>query len=288
MRFGGWRSHRLPDARHSGDWSGSMPANGGARRGSPLLLANWDIPDAPLRRKTSRSMQKTALAIRHVAFEDLGIFGAVLADAGYDVRYHDLDGPPFAALDPLEPDLLMVLGGPVGVYETEAYPYLAEECAILELRLAAYRPTLGICLGAQQIAKALGAEVRPMGHKEIGFGPLTLKEAGRVGPLRHLEGIPVLHWHGDAFQIPDKAENLASTLLCATQGFSLGRHVLALQFHPEVDASAGIERWLTGHAAELAGAGIDPRALRTQAAQFGPDLREAGQKMLAEWLQGIV
>ncbi|BBE00018.1 glutamine amidotransferase [Sphingobium amiense] len=233
-------------------------------------------------------MHKTAVAIRHVHFEDLGIFDAVLSDAGYAVRYHDLDADPFATLDPLEPDLLIVLGGPVGVYETEAYPYLAEECAILATRLAAARPTLGICLGAQQIAKALGADVGPMGHKEIGFGPLRLNDAGRVGPLRHLEGIPVLHWHGDAFQIPDTAENLASTPLCATQGFSLGHHVLALQFHPEVDVTAGIERWLTGHAAELAGAGIDPRVLRTHAAQVGPELREAGQKMLAEWLQGVV
>lgn len=232
-------------------------------------------------------MHKTAVAIRHVHFEDLGIFDAVLSDAGYAVRYHDLDADPFATLDPLEPDLLIVLGGPVGVYETESYPYLAEECAILATRLAAARPTLGICLGAQQIAKALGADVGPMGHKEIGFGPLRLNDAGRVGPLRHLEGIPVLHWHGDAFQIPDTAENLASTPLCATQGFSLGRHVLALQFHPEVDVTAGIERWLTGHAAELAGAGIDPRVLRAHAAQVGPELREAGQKMLAEWLQGV-
>ncbi len=232
-------------------------------------------------------MHKTAVAIRHVHFEDLGIFDAVLSDAGYAVRYHDLDADPFATLDPLEPDLLIVLGGPVGVYETESYPYLAEECAILATRLAAARPTLGICLGATQIAKALGADVGPMGHKEIGFGPLRLNDAGRVGPLRHLEGIPVLHWHGDAFQIPDTAENLASTPLCATHGFSLGRHVLALQFHPEVDVTAGIERWLTGHAAELAGAGIDPRVLRAHAAQVGPELREAGQKMLAEWLQGV-
>ena len=126
-----------------------------------------------------------------------------------------------------------------------------------------------------------------MGHKEIGFGPLTLTDAGRAGPLRHLESVPVLHWHGDAFQIPDGAESLALTPLCATQGFSVGRHTLALQFHPEVDVAAGIERWLTGHAAELAGAGIDPRVLRGQAARIGPELREAGQKMLAEWLQAL-
>ena len=232
-------------------------------------------------------MQKEVVVIRHVHFEDLGIFNGPLSDAGYNVRYCDLDAEPFSTLDPLEPDLLVVLGGPVGVYESDTYPYLGEECALLATRLAAGRSTLGICLGAQQIAKALGAEVGPMGHKEIGFGPLSLNDAGRVGPLRHLEGIPVLHWHGDAFQIPDGAENLASTPLCATQGFSFGSNVLALQFHPEVDVSAGIELWLTGHAAELAGAGIDPRVLRVQAARIGPELREAGQKMLAEWLRGM-
>ena len=232
-------------------------------------------------------MQKTARVIRHIHFEDLGIFEPVLAEAGYAVRYHDLDGEPFSAIDPLAPDLLIVLGGPVGVYEDDLHPYLAEEGAILAKRLAAQRPTFGICLGAQQIAKALGAHVGPMGHKEIGYGPLTLSEAGQASPLRHLEGIPVLHWHGDAFQIPAGAENLASTPLCATQAFSLGRHVLALQFHPEVDVSGGIERWLTGHTAELAGAGIDPRALRLRASQVGPELREGGRNMFVEWLQGL-
>ncbi|MGV2981228.1 glutamine amidotransferase [Camelimonas sp. ID_303_24] len=232
-------------------------------------------------------MGKTAVAIRHVHFEDLGVFASVLADAGFSVRYHDLDAAPFATLDALEPDLLVVLGGPVSVYETDAYPYLADEQAILATRLAARRPTLGLCLGAQLMARALGAQVAPMGHKEIGFGPLSLTDAGRVGPLRRLAGIPVLHWHGDAFQTPEGAESLASTPLCPTQGFSMGPHILALQFHPEVDVAAGIERWLTGHAAELASAGIDPRAMRAEAARTGPELANAARDMLAEWLAGL-
>ncbi len=232
-------------------------------------------------------MLKTAVAIRHIHFEDLGSFEAVLTAAGYRIHYYDLGVNELWTLDPPLPDLLVVLGGPVGVYETDTYPFLSEERQILEARLEVGRPTLGLCLGAQQIAATLGADVQPTGIKEIGFSELTLTDAGLGGPLRHLDGVSVLHWHGDAFEIPDGAVNLATTPLCATQGFALGRNVLGLQFHPEVDACAGIERWLVGHAAELAAAGIDPRILRADAERFGPPLREAARKMLTEWLQGL-
>jgi GMP synthase (glutamine-hydrolysing) len=232
-------------------------------------------------------MMKTAVAIRHIHFEDLGSFEAVLTAAGYKIHYYDLGVHELWTLDPPLPDLLIVLGGPVGVYEADAYPFLLEERRILEARLAAARPTLGICLGAQQIAAALGAKVEPSGVKEIGFYELTLTEAGRQGPLRHLEGVSVLHWHGDTFAIPNGAVNLASTPLCATQGFALGRNVLGLQFHAEVDACAGIERWLIGHAAELASVDIDPCKLREDAKRLGPPLREAARTMLREWLQGL-
>jgi GMP synthase (glutamine-hydrolysing) len=230
---------------------------------------------------------RTALAIRHIHFEDLGVFEGVLANAGYEIRYHDVGVDRFEALDPLAPDLLIVLGGPIGVYETEAYPFLDDELRLLRARLGAGRPTLGLCLGAQLIAAALGARVAPMGPKEIGFSPLTLSDAGRAGPLRYLAGVPVLHWHGDAFEIPAGAENLAATPLCATQAFALGTNVLGLQFHPEVNVASGIERWLIGHAAELAGAGIDPRTLRADAGRGGDRLAEAARRALAAWLDGL-
>lgn len=230
---------------------------------------------------------KTAAIIRHIHFEDLGTFEAVLTAAGYSVHYYDLGVHELWALDPPLADLLVVLGGAVGVYDADTYPFLVEERQLLEARLSANRPTLGICLGAQQIAATLGAKVTAMDWKEIGFSELTLTETGRLGPLRHLEGASVLHWHGDAFEIPKGADNLATTPLCATQGFALGRNVLALQFHPEVDACAGLERWLVGHAAELAEAGIDPRKLRCDAARFGPALRDASRRMLGAWLEGL-
>ncbi len=178
---------------------------------------------------------RTALAIRHVHFEDLGGFAAPIAAAGYQVRYLD------PGLDELRPrqiaaaDLLVALGGPVSVYDGHLYPILDEELGVLRCRLAAGAPTLGICLGAQLMARALGARVAPGSAKEIGWAPVELTGAGRIGPLRHLDGVPVLHWHGDAFDLPPGTECLASTASCANQAFALGRTALGFQFHPEAN-----------------------------------------------------
>jgi GMP synthase (glutamine-hydrolysing) len=230
---------------------------------------------------------KSVCALRHVHFEDLGTFAPVLEAAGYGIAYRDVGFGPVLDIDADAPDLLVVLGAPVGVYETGAYPFLAEERELIGRRLKSGRPLLGVCLGAQQIAATLGARVAPTGTKEIGFAPLALSDAGRAGPLRHLEGMPVLHWHGDAFELPAGAVNLASTAVCPNQAFSLGRNVLGLQFHPEADTLAGFERWLVGHACELAAAGIDPAAIRADAARHGPALAAASANMLRDWLAGL-
>ena len=176
-------------------------------------------------------MSKTAIAVRHIPFEDLGTFGDVLRRHGYAARYCDAGIDDIGGLDPLVPDLIIGLGGPIGAYQERAYPFLAQELALLERRLAAARPTLGICLGAQLMARALGARVYPAPAKEIGWGELQLSEAGRNGPLRHFTGVPVLHWHGDTFDLPQGAELLASTEICPNQAFSFGRQALACQFH---------------------------------------------------------
>ena len=179
-----------------------------------------------------------------------------------------------------------MLGGPIGVYETREYPFLQDEIAGLRARLALQRPTLGICLGAQLMAAALGARVAPGPAKEIGYAPIELAEAGRRSPLATLDGVPVLHWHGDNLDLPANAQRLASTTVCPTQAFSLGTHALGLQFHIETEPHT-VERWLIGHAAELAGARINPAVLRTQAQQTGAATAEAGRRVLAKWLEGV-
>lgn len=113
---------------------------------------------------------------------------------------------------------------------------------------------------------------------------MELTEAGRKSPLRFLDGYrPVLHWHGDTFDLPEGAELLASTPVTPHQAFRMGNHVLALQFHPEVDADK-LERWFVGHACELARAAIDPRRLRDETKRAGESAKETGQALLREWI----
>ena len=229
--------------------------------------------------------QALVTVVQHLAFEDLGSFAAPLRELGHAVRCVQAGVDDVGrAID--EAECLVVLGGPIGVYETERYPFLLDELAALTRRLAARRPTLGICLGAQLIAGALGARVYPGGHKEIGWSELQLSAAGAASPLRHLAGVPVLHWHGDTFDLPAGAELLASSSVYPHQAFRVGDNILALQFHPEA-LSERFECWLIGHTGELAAAGLDVPTLREQARRHGPALERAGQAMLREWLRGL-
>jgi GMP synthase (glutamine-hydrolysing) len=229
-------------------------------------------------------MPKTLLAIRHIAFEDLGGFEQPLRDAGYDIRYADMGVD--AVSDFGDPDLVVVLGGPIGAYEDHLYPYLAEEISFIEARLKSGRATLGICLGAQLMARALGARVYPGPAKEIGWKPLSLTADGEE-LLRPFAGLPVLHWHGDTFDLPSGAQNLASTDICAHQAFRFGRHALAFQFHPEAQEQ-GFERWLIGHTGEItATPGVSVPALRAATAQYAASALKAGRAVLSDWLSGF-
>jgi GMP synthase (glutamine-hydrolysing) len=177
---------------------------------------------------------------------------------------------PIKNLDPLAADLFIVLGRPIGAYEDEQYPFLREELALLKSRLAANRPTLGICLGCQLIARALGARVYPMGVKEIGFSPIRLSPEGKRSCLSALaEDGTVLHWHGDTLDLPPGAVNLAYTETCPNQAVAYGPNILGLQFHLEVSATQ-FECWLIGYACELATAGVPVADLRVAALQNSP------------------
>lgn len=231
-------------------------------------------------------MPKTAVAIRHVAFEDLGTFRPVLEQQGYAVHLYDAGIDELLTLDPLKSDLLVVLGGPIGACEEDRYPFVSDELRLLEQRLAANRPTLGVCLGAQLIARALGGRVYAGHGKEIGWSPLTIADAGKECFAAQLADVPVLHWHGDTFELPEGAVRLASTERYANQAFSMGPNIAGLQFHAEVDA-AGIERWLIGHACEIAAAGLDPNRLRAESRRHGPRLQQAGAALLRQWLGAL-
>lgn len=230
----------------------------------------------------------SAVVIRHVAFEDLDLFAPVLQEAGYNIRYVDAPVNDLNDQSIVNADLLIVLGGPIGVYEQESYPFLTRELQLIAKRHEQRRPVLGICLGAQLIAQALGGHVHPGHGKEIGWSKLSLTAAGLNSPLRHLQEISVLHWHGDTFRRPVEAELLASTPMYENQAFAVGHHILAMQFHPEVTAT-GLERWYVGHACEISGvAGLSVQQLRNAAQTHEAALCPAASDCLREWISQLV
>jgi GMP synthase (glutamine-hydrolysing) len=229
---------------------------------------------------------KTLVALRHVAFEDLGLLAPIFQEQGWQVHYHDVGVDDFRELDLAGIDLLAILGGPIGAEEDARYPFLANEVRLVRERLATRRPMLGICLGAQIIARAMGARVQPMGSKEIGYAPIDLAPSGQRSPLAEIGSQPVMHWHGNQFALPEGIETLASTPLCPNQAFMVEQHTMAWQFHLEVDA-ARIEQWLIGHAGELSQLQLSTQRLRDDAKQHNEALRRLARQVINDWLAGI-
>ncbi len=230
---------------------------------------------------------KSLAAIRHVPFEDLDGFAAVFETRGYSIIYREAPVDDLAAPELAAADLLVVLGGPIGAYEDALFPFLTPELALIETRLRKGRPVLGICLGAQLMARVLGARVYP-GKKELGWASINLTEAGQHSPLRHIDPVTkVLHWHGDTFDLPAGATHLAATERTPHQAFSFERHALALQFHMEASAR-GLERWYVGHALEIATTpGVSLAGLRAEAASCALLLAPQAQAALNSWLDGL-
>lgn len=228
------------------------------------------------------------MVIRHLAFEDLGCFAEVLAQQNFDTVVYDASQDDLTAIDPGSDDVLIILGGPISVNQGDIYPFLQDELALLEQRLPLDLPTLGICLGAQLIAHALGARVYPGAEKEIGWSPLSLSAAGKRSPLRHLnEPLRVLHWHGETFDLPGGCELLASSERYVHQAFAYGQRVLGLQFHGECTAQ-GLESWYLGHVAEIEQTpGLSVPALRVQGALYAAETVRQSQRFFADWLSQV-
>ena len=223
------------------------------------------------------------LAIRHVAYEDLDGLALCFRNLGFDISYLDAwyDEMP---RNPLDADVLVVLGAPVGVYEASDYPFIAEELELVRKRIAENRPVLGICFGAQILASALGATVSKGETFEFGWTPLTLTNAGSASPVRHFgtEHRKVFHCHGDSFPLPQGATLLASTEAYSTQAFSYGPH-LALQFHGEV-TERGLRRWYIGHSARIRSlTGL--KTFRASTEYEAPLVNPALPLMVGEWVE---
>ena len=180
---------------------------------------------------------------QHVPYEGLDRIGVWARRRGHDVAV-----TRFQAQDPLPTpdamDALLIMGGPMGVYDTNQYPWMLEEMAFIRAMIATGKPVLGICLGAQLIAGALGAKVYPHKQKEIGWWPVQFAPYPVKGTPLDVFGpeATLFHWHGDTFDLPAGAVHLATSEACRYQAYSVGKNVLALQFHPEISLET-IGRW---------------------------------------------
>jgi GMP synthase (glutamine-hydrolysing) len=174
------------------------------------------------------------LAFRHVSFEPLGRVADALNLRGMEWRYVDLYQSSEDHLPVDTAQALVVMGGPMSV--NDPLPWLRQEERYLVRAISSGVPVLGICLGAQLLAKCLGARVYPMRRKEIGWYPVRLTGAGRNDRL--FDGLAdeetVFQWHGETFDLPDGSVKLAESEICANQAFRHGENLYGLQFHPEV------------------------------------------------------
>lgn len=230
------------------------------------------------------------LVCQHVGYEILGTLNPLFKDAGFRLRYVNFGREPEMRPKIQGYDGLVLLGGPMNVDQEDRFPHLTHEIRLIEAAMKKEIPVLGICLGSQLIAKALGAHVGRNEVREIGWHEVALTEEGSrdpvLGHFRPREA--VFHWHGDTFDMPKGAKHLASSRDCRHQAFSYGDKVYGFQFHLEVDEPM-IERWLVvpQHLGELQEVRekTTPERIRNETKERMDGLKALSQKTFGELLK---
>lgn len=229
---------------------------------------------------------KTLTVIRHVAHERLGYWESIFMSNGYKISYKSAGVDDLRQLDLKSIDLLCILGGPLNAYQDKEHSFLLDEVTLLKQRFDLGLPTLGICLGSQLMARALGERVYPADTLEIGWSPLILSEKGKQLCVKYLGGLytSMFHWHHDTFDLPSGAELLASTELCKNQIFAIGHSILAFQCHPEVTRWC-LEKWMQQGVLMLQGQSL--KKFQQDTVQFSYDLKKQSQKCICDWLNSL-
>ena len=230
------------------------------------------------------------LVFQHVPYEPLGTLDPLLKASGFRIRYVNFGREPESrpGLDGYE--ALIILGGPMNSSEIESYPNLVTEMEIIREAVDRDMSVLGICLGAQLLASALGGSVERNAHREIGWYDVDLTDMGASDPvLSTFSRVQrVFQWHEDGIQLPPGGVHLAASKSSNVQAFRYGDHVYGFQFHLEVNQSL-IERWLSVPANQkilLEETGrIDPDAIRKQSLESIAALESLSKETFTRWIE---
>jgi GMP synthase-like glutamine amidotransferase len=237
-----------------------------------------------------RRLYMRALVLQHVAVEGPGTLASHLGTRGWTLETVALYEGARLPEGAQEYQAVIVMGGPMGVYDEAEYPFLRDEHRFLTRVLEQGVPLLGICLGSQLLAKALGARVYRNPQKEIGWYTVDLTPAGAADPLfaSLASPVPVFQWHGDAFDLPAGATPLASSPLCTHQAFRYGDRVYGLLFHLELTPDI-IHSWLATFHDELVRAQdtIDPTRIVADMPQRYVEYQQVGNRVFANLVEYI-
>ena len=227
------------------------------------------------------------VVFQHDPFEDLGFFAEILEKQKANYRVIRLFHGELPAENWEQLRALIVLGGPMSAHDEDGYPFLHCEKTIIRAAMDENVPVLGICLGAQLIAAALGTSVFHGRVREIGWSPISITPHGQVDSLLGYlpENATVFQWHGDGFDLPSGAIRLASSVHYDNQAFRLGKNIYGLQFHLEVTPRM-IERWIEERSKDLAQAPyVSPEKIRSDTRNYAPTLKYYGERFLSEFVR---
>jgi GMP synthase (glutamine-hydrolysing) len=231
-----------------------------------------------------------ALVLQHVAIEGPGTLASYLMARGWTLETVALYEGACLPEDAQGYQAVIVMGGPMGVYDEAAYPFLRDEQRFLIRVLAQGVPLLGICLGSQLLAKALGARVYRNPQKEIGWYTVDLTTAGAADTLFAglTSPVPVFQWHGDAFDLPAGATPLASSPLCTNQAFRYGDRVYGLLFHLELTPEV-IHSWMVAFHDELVSVqgAIDPARIVAEMPDRCVAYQQVGRRVFANLVEHV-
>lgn len=227
---------------------------------------------------------KRVLFIQHGDVDKAGLFGEILEDGGAQVDVvHPYAGESLPSS--LEGYAGLGLGGGAqSAYEREKYPYFTRECELIREAASAGKPAMGLCLGAQLMATALGAEVRKAPRREIGLLDIMLESIADFDPVWNSlpKTLTVTHWHGDTFDIPPGGMHMASSAMTANQLFRYGSGLYGLQFHLEMTPHL-LDELVDDSSDYLREAGVDPEAIKQRGWECLPALRESAELVFTRW-----